>query len=284
MKKLIINSLGILMLVIMLPASVSAQPGFIKNKIKQKIKEDMHEKHVEPQREKGREALKGVTYENDKRFPALENRVTATIDMQMKSFNNKGKVKDEVNSKLIFGPAGECMVTNANNKDETRMIFNYEDGANYMVDVNNKRATKMPMINFGNMAKSMAKAMPSVESPQGTWQKTSETQNINGFNSRKYIYSDKDGSSMEVWATNDISIDLSDNFLFGSQIKDFAVDVQGSTVADPNAPQGMMVRNISYDKKSRPTSQMDITKFEKNYDAKYFDLSGFEVNDVLSGL
>ena len=284
MKKLLIRSLGILMFVFILPITAEAQPGFIKNKIKRKVQQDMKEKHVEPQREKGREAIKDVTYENDTRFPAAKNRVKATIDMQMKSFNNKGKAKDEINSKLIFGPVGECMVTNVGTKDENRMIFNYEDAANYMVDVQNKRATKMPLINIGGMIKGMAKAMPSAEESQGTWEKTSEKQNINGFNSTKYIYKDNDGTSMEIWATNDISIDLSDNFLFGGHIKDYAADLKSETVSDPNSPRGMMVRNISYDKKSRPTSQMDITKFEKSYDAEYFDLSGYQITDVLGGL
>ncbi len=284
MKKLILRSIGILFFVSMLPASMDAQPTFIKNKIKKKIEEKMIEEHAEPQREKGREALKGVTYENDSRFPEVKNRVKATIDMQMKSFNNKGQAKDEINSKLVFGPSGECMVMNVGAKDESWMIFNYDDAANYMVDVKSKSATKMPMINIGSMVKGIAKSMPSAEEPQGTWTKTSEKQNINGFNSTKYVYKDQDGTSMDIWATNDISLDLSDNFMFGGHIMDYAVDVNENAVVDPNVPRGMMVRNIAYDKKARPTSQMDITKFEKSYDAKYFDLSGFKINDVMSGL
>lgn len=262
------------------PTVVDAQSGHIKSK----VRESMEEKHAEPQREKGREAIRGVSYENDTRFSDAKNRVEATIDIQLTSFKKNGKVKDETTTKVVFGPLGECMANNVNTADESRIIFNYADAANYIVNVKDKTAMKMPLVNIGKMVSRMAQAMPEAEEPDGSWEKTSEVETINGFKSRKHIYTDNDGTSMIIWATNDITIDLSDNYLFGTQIKDYAVDLEGKSNDDPNIPRGMAVRTISLDKNGTQVSQMDIKQFEKSYDADFFDLSKYRVNDIIDKL
>lgn len=281
MKKLLSKPL-ILLLILGFGSSavVDAQP----TSVKRKVKESMKEEYAEPQREKGREAIRGVSYENDTRFTDTENRVQATIDMQMKSYKKNGKTKDEINSKVIFGPSGECMASHIGTNDESRIIFNYADAANYIVNVEDKTAMKMPLINVGKMVKGMAQAMPDPEEPEGSWKKTSEQQTINGFNSQKYVYTDNDGTSMEIWATKDITIDLRDNYLLGTQIKDYAIEMEGKPNSDPNIPRGVAVRTLSYDKNGNLTTQMDITQFEKSYDPVYFDLSNYKVIDIIDKL
>jgi hypothetical protein len=271
-----------LMLIMGLGSSVAvdAQPP----SVKRKVQESMEEKYAEPQREKGREAIRGVSYENDTRFTDVENRVEATIDMEIKSFKKNGKEKDKTNTKIIFGPSGECMATGYGTNDETRIVFNYADAANYVVNVKDKTAMKMPLINVGKMVNRMSQAMPDAEEPHGSWKKTSEQQTINGFSSEKYVYTDNDGTSMEVWATQDITIDLRDNYLFGTQIKDYGIEMEGKQNIDPNIPRGMAVRTLSYDKNGDLTNQMDITKFDKSYDPAYFDLKKYKVIDIIDKL
>lgn len=281
MKVLLYKPL-ILLLVMGVGSSVSvdAQPP----SVKRKVKESMEEKYAEPHREKGREAIRGASYENDTRFTDVENRVEATIDMQIKSFKSNGKEKDKTNTKIIFGPSGECMATEYGTNDESRIVFNYADAANYVVNVKDKTAMKMPLINIGKMVKGMAQAMPDAEESDGSWKKTSEQQTINGFNSEKYVYTDSDGTSMEVWATEDITIDLRDNYLFGTQIKDYGIEMEGKQNIDPNIPRGLAVRTLSYDKKGNLTSQMDITQFDNSYDPTYFDLNNYKVIDIIDKL
>lgn len=281
MKNILSKPLFLLLLIgIGSSVAVDAQPPGVKRK----VKESMKEKYAEPQREKGREAIRGESYENDKRFTDVENRVEATIDMQIKSFKRNGKEKDKTNTKIVFGPSGECMATEYGTSDESRIVFNYADAANYVVNVKDNTAMKMPLINVGKMVKRMAHAMPDAEDADGSWKKTSEQQTINGFSSQKYVYTDNDGTSMEVWATEDLTIDLRDNYLFGTQIKDYGIEMEGKQNIDPNFPRGLAVRTLSYDKKGNLTTQMDITQFDNSYDPTYFDLKNYKVIDIIDKL
>lgn len=281
MKKHLLPSLVTLLLVaFMIPAQ--AQRSFIRNKIRQNIEKDMEKKHLDPQREKGREAIRDVSYENDTRYPLPENRVKATLSMQTQTYKKNGQPDQLMTSKVVFGPTGECMIMNEGKKEETRMLFDYEGRANYMINVKDKTAMKMPMINFSKMAKRMAEKHPDINDDKGSWKKTAETQKIHGYNCRKYIYNDGEGNHMDVWVTKDIHLKLDNAYLFGSSIKDFS-DQQGRV--DENAPDGFMVRNVYYEKgRENPAMQTDITRFDKSYDAGYFDLSAYEINDVLGKL
>jgi len=84
----------------------------IKRKIKNEVRKDMKEQHAEPQREKEREAIEDITYENDKCYPIPENPVKATLVMETKSFKNNGKLKETMTVKMVFGNTGECMILN----------------------------------------------------------------------------------------------------------------------------------------------------------------------------
>ncbi|HLV92927.1 MAG TPA: hypothetical protein VKX34_07385 [Aequorivita sp.] len=286
-KTYLISITTILLLLFVVPAQ--AQRGFIKGKIKSKVRKDMREKHAEPQRENGKKALEDITYENDTRYPIPENPVQATIGIETKSFKKNGKVKETTQAKMVFGQTGECIVMNEGSKDENRMLFDYKGAATYMVNVKEKTAMKMPMINFQKMAEKMADGMGGeMDEDTGTWERTDEQQRINGFNCRKYIYTNvKDKTKIDAWITEDISIDLSGNHLFGGQIKDFSKNYASEShqKMDENLPRGLMVRSIFYEKNSnKPSTQMDITTFEESSDPKYFDLDGYTINDVLGKL
>lgn len=264
--------------------STQAQHSFIK----QKIKQNMKEKYAEPEKEKGKEAIKDVTYENDTRYPVPENPMQATLSLKNSTFKKNGKLKESSNSKMIFGNTGECMVVDEGGKDEGRMIFDYKGAAMYMVDIEEKTATKMPMINFQSMVGKMAEGQVDIDDDNGEWKRTDEQEKINGFNCRKYVYTNtKEKTKMDAWVTQDISIDISGNHLFGGQIRDFSTQPAAakSSKVDENIPKGVIVRSVQYEKNSdTPSSQMEITSFKKSSDPKYFDLSGYEIHDVLDGL
>lgn len=265
-------------------APLQAQRGFIKRK----IKKDMKEKYAEPQKEKGREALEDITYENDSRYPIPENPVQATMVMETRNYKNNGKLKETMTVKLVFGETGECMIMNEGEKNETRMLFDYKGAATYMINTKQKTATKMPMINFQKMAERMARHNTDLDDDAGKWQRTDEKQEIHGHKCIKYIYTnDKEKTKMHAWVTQDISIDLSGNHLFGGQIRDFSnLSSEKSTKKiDENFPRGMMVRGIYFDKNGdTPSMQMDITTFKKSSDPIYFDLSDYKVSDILGQL
>lgn len=254
------------------------------SEIREETREVVREEMKEEGKEEGREALEEITYENDSRYPSPENRVQATIGMEMKSFKNNGKVKNTTRMKIVFGPTGECMIMNEGTKNETQMLFDYEGAATYMVNVEQKTAMKMPMINFQKMAEKLAENV-DIEQSTGTWEKTNEHQTINGYDCRKYVYTAEEGTKMVMWFTKAISIDLSDNHLFGGQIKDYSFDDQPSTAQNLNAPSGLMVRSTIYEEgEDEPSTQTDITTFEKTYDPRYFDLTGYKIIDVLGKL
>lgn len=283
MKRNGMISLVVLMIgLIAFPCAADAQRSYIRSKIRQNIERDMEKKYVEPQKEKGRQAIRDNTYENDKRYPVPENPVQATLTLQTKNFKNNGNLKSTMNAKMVFGLTGECMIMNEGEKDETRLLFDYKKAATYTVNPKEKTAMKMPMINFTKMVDRMSRNQPQTDDG-GKWEKTSEQKNINGYNCRKYIYTDDEKNHMDIWVTRDISIDLSDNHLFGSNIKSFAADSEQT--AAPNAPRGLMIRNIYYEKgAAAPSMQIDIKSFKKSYDPAYFDLSSYKVTDILGKL
>ncbi|SRX55412.1 DUF4412 domain-containing protein [Aequorivita sp. CIP111184] len=276
------------LLVFLFIAPAQAQRGFIKSKIKKKVRNDMEEKYAEPEREKGKKALEDITYENDSRYPIPENPVQATLVMETQNFKKNGKLDNTMTAKMVFGKTGECMVMNEGNKNETRMLFDYKGAATYMVNEKEKTAMKMPMINFQKMAEKMASQGADLDDDAGQWTRTNERKEINGYNCQKYIYlNTKEKTKMDAWVTQDISIDLSGNHLFGGQIRDFSTKVSSNTPSkmDKNFPRGMMVRSIYFEKNNdTPSMQMDITNFKKSSDPKYFDLSDYEVNDILGKL
>lgn len=266
----------------LLAQTTYGQRSYIRGQIRNKIEQDQGNK----QKERGREELKKVSYENDTRYPDPKNRVEASIEMEMKSYNKKGQEEKPIRTLLVFGKTGECYVMNKDTKDETWMLFDYSKKANYIVNVKQKSATKMPLINMKKMIKSAASKNNNIDDDRGgKWTKTSETKNIHGYNCQKYIFTDNDGNKMDAWVTKDISINLSDNYILGSRIKDYAVETDKTKISDQNYPRGMMIRNIMYDKKTgNPSSQTDLISYKKSSDAKYFDLSPFQVNDILDGL
>jgi hypothetical protein len=251
--------------------------------IKRQIKKDMEKKYADSQRIKGKTELEKITYENDKRYKDPTNKVQATIAFEDKELNKKGEVKKAMVQKIIFGKTGECIVMNEGDKHESWMIYNYADKANYMVNVKDKTAMKMPLINMQKMAEAGAKAEAekSATDNHSSFKATGEKQNINGYNCTRYVYNYTDNkkySAMDMWLTNDINLNLGDNYMFGARLNAYKFPANPQ---NKDMKGGVMVRTVLYDKNGVPVSQRDLKEFKKSADEQYFDMSKFKVTDVM---
>lgn len=263
----------------MCPVVASAQRATVKRQ----IKKDMEHKYADSQRVKGKTELEKITYENDKRYKDPTNKVQATIAFEDKELDKKGSVKKTMVQKIVFGKTGECIVMNEGDKNETWMIYNYADKANYMVSVKQKTAMKMPLINMQKMAEAAAKneAEKTVSSNTSSWKATGEKQHINGYNCTKYIYTYADNkryATMDVWLSTELSLNLGDNYMFGARLNAYKFPSNGQ---QSEMKGGVMVRTVLYDKKGNPISQRDLKEFKKSADEQYFDMSKFKVTDVM---
>lgn len=264
------------------PALLQAQRAAIRRSIERR----MEEKYAEPQRDKGREELKKISYENDTRYKDAENKVQATLAFENKSFDRNGVVKSTWSDKIVFGKQGECMVMREGEKDEMRLIFNYADKANYMVQVKDKSAIKMPLINMKKMVEKAARkeAEKMETGNQASWTATEERQKINGYNCRKFVYTYTDNrnyATMDAWMSTEVQLDLSGNYLLGAKLASYKFP-ENTSYKEMSA--GFMVRYVLYDKKGKPESQRDLLSFKNTAEEQYFDLSGFKVMDLLSQL
>lgn len=261
------------------PETANAQRGIIKRKIKQ----DMEEKYADPQRQKGKEELKKITYEHDKRFSDSLNRIQATIAFESMEIDKKGKTKNEMTQKIVFGKRGECIVMNEGEKNETWIIYNYADKANYMVNVKEKSAVKMPLISMRKMIEAGARyeAEKNATSSSNSWKNTGERQNVNGYPCVKYIYTfsnDRNYSSMDVWLSAEVRLNLGDNYMFGARLSAYNFP---PNPAYKEMANGFIVRSVIYNKKGNPVSQRDLKEFKKSANESYFDMSKFKVTDVM---
>lgn len=262
--------------------SINAQ----RSTIRRNIERNMEQKYGEEQRAKGREEIKKVTYENDTRYKDPENKIQATLTFETSELNKKGEVKNKMKDKIVFGKIGECIVMQEGDKNEMWFIYNYADKANYMVNVKDKTAMKMPLINMKKMVEKMArKEAERMQKGDGaTWTATEEYQTINGYSCRKFVYTDSsqpDAATIDAWVSNDIHLDLNDNYMFGARLNAYRFPDQPEYKDMVN---GFIVRTITYDKKGNREMQRDLVAFEKSADERYFDMSVFKVNDILSGL
>jgi hypothetical protein len=263
-----------------------AQRAATRRAVERNIERDMEKKYADPQRKKGKAEIEKVTYENDKRYQDPNNKVQATLSFETREFNKKGEVKNTTTDKIVFGKTGECMVMQEGSKNEIWFIYNYADKANYMVNVKDKTAMKMPLINFKKMVEKAAKkeAERMESGAQASWQATDERQTINGYSCRKFIYTYPDNpnfSRFDAWVSTEVKLDLSGNYMLGARLSSYQFPENPEYKEMAN---GFIVRSVLYNKKGNPENQRELIEFKKSADEKYFDMGPFKVMDILSGL
>ena len=251
---------------------VFAQRSYIRNQVKNNVEK----KVAEPHKEKGVEAIEKVTYENDTRFNNYKNDHPATLTFQTIYYDKKGAEKNTTKEKMIFGKVGECLVQNNGAKDETWIIYNYKEKANYIVTVKDKSAIKMPLVNAQKMIEKQAKK--SQENGTSELKKTDEKRNISGYDCVKYINVSENGATVEMWVTAKPIITVSTNYLLGMQLNQHAGNQTMS------AGFGTLIESVVYDKNGKIQMRRTLINASKKSEEQYFDLSTFKINDVVDAL
>lgn len=251
--------------------------------IRRKIEKDMEKKYADPNRKKGKEELENITYENDKRYADPTNKIQATLTFKKTTYNKKGEVKDVSTDKIIFGKTGECMVMQQGNKDELWWVYDYAGKANYMVNLKDKSAVKMPLINLKKMTEKMAQKEADRENvdDQNGWQATDEYKTINGYNCRKFIYTypaNSHYSKYEAWVSKDVKFNLNGNYIFGARLEAYKFPDNENY---KDLMNGFIVQSLLYNKSGQAVSQRDLESFQTAAEEKYFDMSQFKTTDVL---
>jgi len=265
--------------------NVDAQPG--RSYVRRAVQQNIERKMDSTYRKKGQKAVRDITYENDKRYKNSANKVQATIVFLDSSFK-KDRVKNVMSSGMIFGKKGEAYVTRDEMKpdqpDLQWFVFNYADKANYIVMPKDMTAMKMPLINFQKMAERAAtKAAEDYEAGDGaTLEATDEYATILGYKSRKFVLTQTNGTVIEQWVSTGPKLVLGDNYVMGARLNSYRFPENPKYI---EMSTGFVVRMVQYDKKGRVKYTRTLSRFEPGKsDEKYFDLSGYKVTDVLSGL
>lgn len=280
MKKLIL--LSTLLMFSLINEHVYAQPGrgSAKSAVKSQVKQD----HVEPQREKGREALKEVTYGDKGAVVPMNQRGNATLKMEYKTYKKNGKLAEEINSTFELSTIGELITSNSIKKKKestTKMLMKYDENAHYFINEEERTATKMPMRHLQKaLAKGMEKYMQNTEST-GTWTATGNKKTINGFNCSEFVYTEGDSKKNVFWlATN-----VFKKPLYFHTYLPFPADLK--TEKDVNKapfPANSTIIKAEFYENDVKVTEFEIKSFSSTSDPKSFDISNYRVIDILDGL
>lgn len=271
MKKITTTAILLIICLVSIPTISHAQRAYIRNKIQR----DVEKKVAAPHKERGAKAIDDITYENDKRFQNFKNAYPATLVYENQIMDKQGKLKETRKDVYLFGKRGEGMIVDLDNKNETRVLFDYIDKANYMVQVKDKTATKMPVI---NMRKKLVQQAEKMEAETNKCVAENTTKQISGYTCKKYVCTQDDGSYVEMWITNSKVIKLDTFFVYGLQVNTQAKN------KDENFPQGFLVQYSHYNKKGILTTQRTLIKAEQKVDESYFDLSAYKIQNVVDFL
>jgi len=237
-------------------------------------------------RKQGQKAVRDHVYENDTRFKDMGNRVQATICYMDSSFK-KDRLKSVISTKVVFGKVGEAYVTrDESKKQDVYFIFNYADKANYIVNVKDRTAIKMPLINFQKMMEHQqqraADAYSSSSDGDVGIKATDEYATIAGYNARKYVMKSKDGKRVDMWLSKDVKMNLGDDYMFGSRLNAYKVP---SNPLFADMTNSYVVRMVAYDDNDNISMTQTLSEFTMGKaDETYFDMSGYKVTDILSGM
>jgi hypothetical protein len=275
--------MALLIIVVTAHCDTFGQGAIIRNQIRKNIEE----KQGAAQKEKGVKAIEDITYDNDKRYKDFKGNTQATFEFFEVEFDKKGQEKRKRTDKIIFGKLGECMAMNVGEKSESWTIANYIDKAHYMVQVKDKTAMKMPLMNFRKMADRVAQkqelAQIDKEGTKGKWRATTEMQKINGYNCVKYIYTYPEGAaykSFHVWVTKDVKIIVDAYYFMGTQIGQLLPKQK----VDPSMPDGFIVLSRLYKANNLLVTERELVRAENKTEERYFDLSGFKITGVTDAL
>lgn len=255
----------------------NAQHRMIQRRIQNKIERDMIEKHVEPQRERGRESIKESTYEDKSSIVDLKYRSEGTIVYQQKTFNKKGKVDQNITSKYELSVKGELITISTDNKQAQQILFIYDDNAHYVLDQKNKTAVKMPLRHLNRMI--VKRVEHKIDESSSTWTNTGRTETINGYKCTIYEQIDEDGSKGVFWIAGNVY--KKPLYINSVQFMTFDAKAVEKNNLFPN--NAAMIKTELFDKSGSKIMEFEMTEYSPNVNQKVFDLTGYEVKDIIDG-
>lgn len=236
-------------------------------------------------RKQGKKAVTDHTYENDTRYKDPNNKVLATLVFADSNFK-KERLRTAMTQTMVFGKHGEAYVMYDNLKDREMQwfVFNYADKANYIVDPKQHTAMKMPLMNFNKMMERQAAQEQEREGNGGrtTVKETNDYATFAGYKARKYIITLSDGRRMDAWVSKGIKVNLKDDYMLGARLNQYRFP---ENTGYKNMEDGIVVRMVMYDKDNETImTTRTMMSYTADADEKYFDLTGYKINDVLNGL
>ncbi len=254
-----------------------AQHRMIQRKIQNKIEKEMIEKHVEPQREKGRESIKEATYEDKSSVVDMKYRSEGTLVYEHKTFNKKGKIEQQVTSKYELGMKGELMTITSDKNQAQQILFLYDNNAHYILDQKNKTAIKMPLRHLNRML--VKKIEHKIDENNSTWKNTGRTETINGYKCTIYEQVNEDGQKGLFWIAGNVY----KKPLHINSIQFMAFDAKQVEKNDLFPANAALIKAEISDKDGSKIMEFELKEYSPNVNQKAFDLSGYEVQDIIDG-
>lgn len=262
---------------------IFAQPG--RGIARSIVKKEMKKKHAEPQKEKGREGIKEATYNDKDAVVPMNQRGSATLKMEYRTFKKNGNVDEEIHSLFESSTVGELITSSTLKKKKTtttKVLMKYDENAHYFINEEERTATKMPMRHLQKaMMKSMEGYMQNNTDQKGTWTATGNKATINGFNCSEYIYVDEDGNKQVFWlATN-----VFKKPLYFHSFLPFPVDIETQKeVGNAPFPKNATIIKAEFYENDVKVTEFEIKSYQPTSNPSSFDLSNYRVVDVLDGL
>lgn len=280
MKKTLFFSIGLSFF--LTSECLYAQPG--RGVARSAIKQEIKKQHAEPQREKGREAIKEVTYEDKSAVVPMSQRGNATLKMEYRTYKKNGKLTEEIHSTFELSTIGELITSSTIKKKKettTKVLMKYDDNAHYFINEEERTATKVPMRHLQKaMKKGMEKYIQNTEST-GTWTTTGSQKSINGFNCFEYIYTDEEGNKNVFW----IAANVFKKQLHFHSFLPFPTDLKTEKeVNKAPFPANATIIKAEFYKDDVKITEFEIKSYQSTSDPKSFDISNYRVIDVLDGL
>lgn len=284
MNKLIV--LSSILIFTIFSQDLFAQPGrgAVRSAVKSSVKKEVRETHVEPQRDKGREAIKEVTYGDKDAVVPKSQRGNGTLTMEYRTYKKNGKLSEELFSLFELSTIGEVVTTDRVKKNKTntsKVFMKYDDNAHYFINVEENTATKMPM---RHMQKAMAKGLEGYTKnldPKGTWTATGNSKNINGFNCKEYIYTEDETKKNVFWLATNI---FSKPIFFHTYIP-FPADLKTTdNINKAPFPANSTIIKAEFYEKDVKVSEFEIKSYSTKSDPKSFDISKYRIVDILDSL
>lgn len=276
--------LSIVLLVISHPSY--AQLRNIKNKIQNRVEQEIRQKQEEKIDEyidKGIDAIKESTKEEKSEVIPSSQRTAATMLFQQRTYKKNGKVDQNIHYNYYFSHTGELMVMDLEKNKQSSILFLYDKNAHYMLDNESNTAMRVPLRSIQKwLMNTGSKYIEELEegTSQGKWTSSGKTANINGYNCSEYIYTEgKD--KMILWIASNVYKQVPQFHLMLPATIDFSKVDTPADLPVKWTPNSAVIKSEFYENGIK-LHDYELKSYSDKVDQKLFDLSKYEVMDMLN--